>query len=426
MTARGRSKIVVALATVLGMALGNTGCQNAPAPTSPLASLTSGSDHPGPAVVRMAADPTPGLTTQVAISSPITTSKCEGMGTLSAIQGPPGAGDSYPQTSGCCLGTPTATGVSGSGPVPTELNRVSLPPYTIAPPDILFIDTLRLVPRPPYRLEPLETLLIKVTDTLPGQPIEAPYTVSPEGTVNLGFSYGTVQVAGLSLDQAQAAIRAHLCNICRNPQVVTALAQFRGIQQTRGEHLVRPDGTVSLGTYGCVYVAGLTVSQAKCEIEKHLSKYFLNPQVAVDVFAYNSKVYYVVFDGGGYGMQVLPFPITGNETVLDAIARVSGLAPVSSVHRIWVARPSPVGHCCDQVLPVDWLAIVKGGSTTSNYQLFPGDRVYVDADCLIKVDNWVAKIFAPVERLLGVTLLGTTTVQTIRDFNNNHAAVFVP
>jgi polysaccharide export outer membrane protein len=396
------------------------------APGSPLAAAGSGAGNPTPAVIRMAADPAPGSATKVAHSLPSPTGTGEVLGSPSPIQGPAEVQTGYhPVSLGFSAPAPAPPGPSGPGPIPTELNRVSLPPYTISPPDILFIDTIRLVPRPPYRLEPLETLLVKVTETLPGQPIETAYTISPEGTINLGYTYGTVPVVGLSLDQAQAAIRAHLSNILRNPQVVVALATFRGIQQTRGEHLVRPDGTVSLGTYGCVFVAGLTVAQAKCEIEKHLAKYFLNPQIAVDVFAYNSKVYYVVFDGGGYSMQVLPFPITGNETVLDAIARVSGLAPVSSMHRIWVARPSPPGHPCDQILPVDWLAIVKGGSTATNYQLFPGDRVYVDADCLIKADNWLAKILAPVERILGVTLLGTTTVQTIRDFDH-HTAVFIP
>ena len=49
-----------------------------------------------------------------------------------------------------------------------------------------------------------------------------------------------------------------------------ALAQFRGMQQIRGEHLVRPDGTISLGTYGCVYVAGMTLAQVKMPVEQHL------------------------------------------------------------------------------------------------------------------------------------------------------------
>ena len=64
------------------------------------------------------------------------------------------------------------------------------------------------------------------------------------------------------------------------------------------------------------------------------------PDVVVDVLAYNSKMIYVVMDGGGFGEQLIRLPYTGNETVLDAIAQVNGLSQVSS-KRIWVARPSP-------------------------------------------------------------------------------------
>jgi polysaccharide export outer membrane protein len=441
MIASRRSGALAALAAVLGVTLGSVGCQGTFAPAFPLTTGGSASTENGPPVVRMAGgdwkrpdvvqtsySPAPGVPANLpagaVVMSEVVPQSCPATGPL-----PPGAMPPGPMPPGPMPeGGPGVPGPGGPGPVPTELWRTSLPPYTIAPPDILFIDTIRLVPKPPYRIEPLEVLLVKVTETLPGQPIEGAYTVSPEGTINLGFTYGSVRVVGLTLDQIQSAIRAHLANILRNPQVVVALAQFRGIQQTRGEHLVRPDGTISLGTYGCVYVAGLTLNQAKCEIEKHLSKYFLNPQISVDVFAYNSKVYYVIYDGGGFGMQVLPFPITGNETVLDAIARAGGLAPVSSIRRIWVARPAPPGHPCDQILPVDWLAIVRGGSTCTNYQLFPGDRVYVDADCLIKADNWLAKLFAPIERVLGLTLLTSSTIQSIQAINNNNrvSGVIVP
>jgi polysaccharide export outer membrane protein len=69
---------------------------------------------------------------------------------------------------------------------------------------------------------------------------------------------------------------------------------------------------------------------------------------------------------------------------------------------------------------VDWQAVVKGGSTCTNYQLFPGDRVYVDADCLIKLDLTLAKILAPVERVLGITLLGTSVWQSFRTNGNNN------
>lgn len=295
------------------------------------------------------------------------------------------------------------------GPCPTEIHRVSLPPYKVAPPDILFIDLVRMVPRPPYRVEPLETLVITVTDTLPGQPITGPFVITPEGTVNLGYSYGSVFVAGRTIAEVQEIIRNHLTRALRNPQVTVALAQFRGFQAVRGEHLVRPDGTISLGVYGSVYVAGLSLGQAKCVIEKHLSEYFLNPQISVDVFAYNSRSIYVIIDGGHLGQQVIPIPSTGNETVLDAISKVQGLAPVSSKRRIWVARPAPEQLGCNQILPVDWRAITEAGSTATNYQLFPGDRVYVAANPIIAADNWLSIVLAPVERILGVTFLATET-----------------
>jgi polysaccharide export outer membrane protein len=60
--------------------------------------------------------------------------------------------------------------------------------------------------------------------------------------------------------------------------------------------------------------------------------------LVIDVLAYNSKVYYVITDGGGYGEQVVRIPITGGENVLDAKSQVNGLSPVSSRHNVWIAR----------------------------------------------------------------------------------------
>ena len=61
-------------------------------------------------------------------------------------------------------------------------------------------------------------------------------------------------------------------------------------------------------------------------------------EMQVDVLSYNSKYYYVITDGGGYGQQVYPFLVTGNETVLDALAKVNGLPAVADKRKIWVAR----------------------------------------------------------------------------------------
>ena len=281
------------------------------------------------------------------------------------------------------------------GPLPVELAPSSHPPYTVGPPDILYIDSLRLIPRPPYRIQPLEQLADH----------RHKHTAQPAHCRHLHRLAGRHRqsrlrlrhraVAYLTVDEAENEFRRHLGTILHNPQVSITLMQYRGLQQTRGQHLVRQDGTIGLGTYGSVYVAGLTLGQIKCVVENHLSKYFLNPQISVDVAAYNSKVYYVILDGGGFGQAVYKLPITGNETVLDAIANVQGLPPIASKRRIWVARPAPCGNECSQVLPVDWRAITEGGQTCTNYQIFPGDRIFVHADRLIAIDNWLSKVLAP-------------------------------
>jgi hypothetical protein len=93
---------------------------------------------------------------------------------------------------------------------------------------------------------------------------------------------------------------------------------------------------------------------------------------------------------------------------------------VGSRKKIWVARPAPAGKPCYQVLVVDWDAIVQAGQTSTNYQLFPGDRIYIASDPLISLDNALAKVLSPIERLLGVTLLTGATIQSFRSNNNNN------
>jgi polysaccharide biosynthesis/export protein len=299
-------------------------------------------------------------------------------------------------------------------PLPRELKKVSLPPYVIEPPDILQIDAVRLVPKPPYRIEPLDALSIGVPEALPNEPISGVYTVEPDGRINLGPSYGSVAVAGMTQEEARKAIESHLGPILKAPQAFVALAQTRGVQQVQGPHLVRPDGTVGLGVYGGVFVTGMTLPEAKEAVEAHLTQFFVRPEVSLDVTAYNSKVYYVVSDGGGSGEQVTRLPITGNETVLDAVGTVGGLGPISSKHKIWIVRPTPDDADCDQVLPVDWNAIVRRGVTRTNYQLLPGDRLYVQAQSFVTFDTQLGRFLAPFERMFGFTLLGNATVRALQ------------
>ncbi len=299
--------------------------------------------------------------------------------------------------------------------IPRELAKVNLPEYIIEPPDILLIEARKVVPKPPYRLEPLDAVYIQATGVLPDAPIDGVYAIDEQGYVDLGAQYGRIRIAGMTVDEAKQAIEQFLGQTFAQPQVMVSLAQMAAMQQIAGEHLVRPDGTVNLGIYGSVRVAGLTLDQAKTVIEGHLKQYLEDPQIALDVLSYNSKWAYIIFDGAGLGEQVIRIPITGNETVLDALALVGGLPPTAAAHsEMWVARPAPPDGTGDQILPVDWVAITRGADPTTNYQLLPGDRIYVKADFWNAADGFIARVTAPVERLFGFSLFGHSTIRAFQ------------
>ena len=322
-----------------------------------------------------------------------------------------------------CAGGACAT--STSTHLPRELNKVSLPEYRIEPPDVLLIEAVNNLRPANAPLVTSDTLVIRVAKTVPIDPLDDEisvqfkkinglYQIETDGSINLGPQYGSVVISGLNLRRAKLAIEQQLRLVLRDPQVSITLQASQSKQHVAGEHLVRPDGTVSLGIYGSVYLAGQSLTEAKSTLERHLCKSIHDPEVSVDVLAYNSKAYYVITDGGGAGEQVFRLPCTGNETVLDAIAQINGLPAVASKKDIWIARPAPpeAGH--DQILPVRWDDIARGGATQTNYQILPGDRVYVQADDLVTFDTFVSKVTAPFERVLGFVLLGNSTVRVLQ------------
>jgi polysaccharide biosynthesis/export protein len=294
---------------------------------------------------------------------------------------------------------------------PRELRMMSLPSYHVEPPDLLSIEMLKLVPLPPYRIDIYDVLQIRVMGTLRDQPIEGFFLVEAEGIVTLGPAYGTVRVAGMTIEEATRVITKQLQGVLAAPEVSVQLAKTAGTPPVSGEYMVGPDGTINLREYGTLHVAGKTVTEIRLALRKHLSQYFDSPDAAVEVKQYNSKVFYVITQGAGLGDNIRRVPITGNDTVLDALSVAGGLSQVSSAE-IWVARPAPGGFGCEQIMPVDYQAIALGGSSATNYQIMPGDRVFIAGDNMVAFNNYLTKLTAPIERLLGLTGLGTSTARS--------------
>lgn len=309
--------------------------------------------------------------------------------------------------------------------MPRELQKTTLPDYIIEAPDILRIEVPRVIPKSPYTLSPGDGLLVEVVGA-DKEYVNDVLFVELDGTLQFGSPFddpngetdpqlaveGPITVSGLTVPEARKLIVEHISKTIVSPSVRVSLKEFANLQPVSGEHLVSSDGTVNLGSYGRVYVVGMTVDQARQQINEKLSEFLQNPNASVDVYAYNSKKYYIILQGAGLGDRVAQFPITGNETVLDALSNVEGLTGTTS-EDIWVSRPGNNVFDGHQVLPVNWGAITQLADTSTNYQLMPGDRVFVKEDHLVAFDTKFGKIVAPLERLLGIALLGTNTVSRI-------------
>jgi protein involved in polysaccharide export with SLBB domain len=160
------------------------------------------------------------------------------------------------------------------------------------------------------RIEPLDVLTVWARGTLLDQPIRGRFLVEPSGKVSLGPAYGRVAVKGLTIQEAEAAVKKHLEEILQAPEVEVLAAgratrwpgetpklrfhirrsdllRISGIgtlldEPLCGDFLVDADGKVDLGkTYGSVAIKGLALEEAEQAILKQLKTMLSRPEVSV-------------------------------------------------------------------------------------------------------------------------------------------------
>lgn len=213
-------------------------------------------------------------------------------------------------------------------------------PETKAPVAVEAPESVGTQPRPTYReyvVEPPDMLLVEVLVAAPGRPISGERLVRPDGKISLGF-YGDVEVAGLTLPEVKEKVVNHL----RKYLADDALG------------LVAPDLDPKTGK----------ISWKKLAEPKDTGSVF------IDVTAYNSQFYYLVGEFSRPGK----FPVTGRNNVLDAVFQAGGLAPgADRVNLVLVRKSSP--DAPPAKFPVNFDAILSGDDTSTNYYLQPGDRL---------------------------------------------------
>ncbi|WP_422928078.1 sigma-70 family RNA polymerase sigma factor [Singulisphaera sp. PoT] len=179
----------------------------------------------------------------------------------------------------------------------------------------------------PARLKPGDALEIEVLEALPGRPIRNFRIIRADGTISLGF-YGDLKVAGLNRREIKVKVIERLLKYLSKESLglsktkmdgdreisvdvppvdsnhvfvddsliytnksLPRIAAVDGLTRVKvadillvevlealpgrpiiGEKVVRPDGTISLGFYGDLRVAGLNRDEIKVKLIEHLKK----------------------------------------------------------------------------------------------------------------------------------------------------------
>ena len=181
-----------------------------------------------------------------------------------------------------------------------------------------------------YRLAPGDQL---VTSVFKIEGYEAQVQVLSDGTINLP-RLGTVEVWGLTLDEARQRITAGYSQFLRRPLVYLDLVEQRPVRVTVTGEVLRP-GVFTLP---------------------------VNSQGAIGSTA---DLTGVGADGGGW------------PTMIDVIQKAGGISAMGDLARLELLRPSPIPGGLTQSYVFDYLTVLKEGGFAPNPLIYDGDSIRV-------------------------------------------------
>jgi len=137
-----------------------------------------------------------------------------------------------------------------------------------------------------------------------------------------------------------------------------------------GQHMIRPDGKITINLVGEVQAAGLTPEELGSSIKERLRKVLVDPDVSVSVTQVNSKRYFIegeVLKPGEYKL-VVP------TRILEALVNAGGFKDFAKQTDIRIMRGQTVLH-------FNYKNAIKGKTNTKNADqnvfLEPGDIIIV-------------------------------------------------
>ena len=236
--------------------------------------------------------------------------------------------------------------------------------------------------------QPLSTYIVEIGDTvlieavkfdatirLPGDQV-----VKPDGNISLG-EFGEYMAHGKTIYQIGLETQLMIDNKVRTDLEIAFEIERRQRESDQlladrrnaataddedDEDLADDDNDLSLSS--------IEDEEARVALERRIVDAVVSNEISVRLVTWDSKKIYVLGEVNSPGS----FDYNGTHTVLDALIEAGGITSGANEHKILVARPTTC-NSCRIVMTVCYDQIVQLGDTTSNYQLQPGDRVFVPA-----------------------------------------------
>ena len=251
-------------------------------------------------------------------------------------------------------------------PAATARRSLQSPPPLPSPPS-LPPQTYR------YRLAPGDRL---VTSVFKIEGYEAQVQVLSDGTINLP-RLGTIQVWGLTLEEARQRITAGYSQFLRRPLVYLDLVEQRPVRVTVTGQVLRPGVfTLPVNSQGSIGTSGDTTG--------------------------------VGADGGGW------------PTMIDVIQKAGGISATGDLARLELLRPSPTPGGPTQSYVFDYLTVLKDGGFAPNPLIYDGDSIRVHkATSPVNVDllTTAASNFAPA--VINVQVVGEVFAPGVVQIGSN-------
>ena len=253
--------------------------------------------------------------------------------------------------------------------------------YSIATPKELLKQ-----PLPTYILEIGDTVLIEAIKfdasiRLPGDQV-----IKPDGHISLG-EFGEYMAHGKTIEQIKTDVQNLIDDQIRNNMEISfeierrqresdkLLADRRNAASSEDEDEDQDQDDLSLDdSDDDLSLSSIEDEEARVALDRRIVESLLSNEISVRLVTWDSKKIYVLGEVNSPGS----FDYDGTHTVLDALIDAGGITSGANAHKILVARPTTC-NSCRIVMTVCYDQIVQLGDTTSNYQLMPGDRVFVPA-----------------------------------------------